>query len=556
MRKSMRLGVLALACGLVAAIPLAFGALAGADTELTTLDPARNTALPCEEIGGTQGKGLVTRAAKNIDHLANVCGFVGTDTEFQSRRDSAGNVHDYAFIGTMGGGLRIYDVTNPGRPVFAGGYLDAGWENDIQVWGNIASSGFDGVVGEPSTTSTCMRLNFGPTNDSGVDFFKVTYHPAAAASGSGPHFTLTNPTCIANPPGGAHNHTVNPQRSWLAISNCCSDWAIDVIDLRPVTVGRSGVDLADSGFPVHRYRLIDETKATAGVCEGRTTAPGPVQCIVMKRPDGSSAAGLWRPHDIHFTKDGKTAFVAAINATWIIDVSNVLNGQVRTLTIIPNRTGETDPAREIDISHQADITSDGKILVIGDEKGGGLSNTDCNTGPSGQIGAVHFWALAPIKGIAKSAGASLTSPKKLGAYINPSPALGPDPLQEAIDALNLRRELSGLPRFERGCTAHVFRLGGDGTASPGEVAPGFDGVSRLPNRRLIEAWYGAGVWYIDFSGPPRNDDGVAEDARTTWGNTLGWNVMPGADTWSFKEYKGKAVAADMVRGFDTFALSP
>jgi len=136
-------------------------------------------------VGGTQGNGLVTRSAKNIDHLANVCGFVGTDTEFQSRKDSAGNTHDYAFIGTMGGGLRIYDITNPSRPVFAGGYLDAGWENDIQIWGNIASSGFDGVVGEPSTTSTCMRLNFGPTNDSGVDFFKLTYHATAAASGSG-----------------------------------------------------------------------------------------------------------------------------------------------------------------------------------------------------------------------------------------------------------------------------------------------------------------------------------------------------------------------------------
>jgi hypothetical protein len=32
--------------------------------------------------------------------------------------------------------------------------------------------------------------------------------------------------------------------------------------------------------------------------------------------------------------------------------------------------------------------------------------------------------------------------------------------------------------------------------------------------------------------------------------------MPGADTWSFKEYKGKAVAADMVRGLDTYVLRP
>jgi hypothetical protein len=30
--------------------------------------------------------------------------------------------------------------------------------------------------------------------------------------------------------------------------------------------------------------------------------------------------------------------------------------------------------------------------------------------------------------------------------------------------------------------------------------------------------------------------------------------MPGADTWSFKEYKGKMAAGDMLRGFDTYAF--
>jgi DNA-binding beta-propeller fold protein YncE len=556
MRTSLRLGAAVVVGSLAVAIPLVFGAFAGAGSELQTLDPARNTPLPCEELGSVKGQPVVTRSAKNINHLANVCGFVGTDTEFQSRKDAAGNTHDYAFIGTMGGGLRIYDITNPGSPVFAGGYLDAGWENDIQVWGNIASSAFDGVNGEPSTTSLCLKTKYPGANDAGVDLFQLRYNPAAAASGAGPHFTLTNPTCIANPPGGAHNHTVNPQRTWIGISNCCSDWAIDVIDIRPVTVGKARVDLADTGVPVNKYRLIDETKATADKCQGRTAPPGPVTCIVMKKADGSSAAGLWRPHDIHFSKDGKTMFVAAINSTWIVDVANVLSGQVRTLAVIPNRIADPEPAHSIEISHQADITPDGKVLVVNDEKGGGLTNTDCNSMPNGQIGALHFYALAPIRGIPASAGASLTSPKKLGEYVNPSPLLGPDPLQEAIEALNGRRVLNGLPRLERGCTSHVFRISGNGTASPGEVAPGFDGVSRLPSYRLVEAWYGAGVWYIDFSGPARADDGVAEDPRTTWGNTLAWNVMPGADTWSAKEYKGKIAAADMLRGFDTFALSP
>jgi hypothetical protein len=100
-----------------------------------------------------------------------------------------------------------------------------------------------------------------------------------------------------------------------------------------------------------------------------------------------------------------------------------------------------------------------------------------------------------------------------------------------------------------------LRIGGNGTSSPGESAAGFGGVSTLPARQLVTAWYGAGVWRVDFSGPPRSDDGIAEDARTTWGNTLGWNVMPGADTWSAKEYKGHVYAGDMLRGFDVYRLA-
>jgi hypothetical protein len=86
------------------------------------------------------------------------------------------------------------------------------------------------------------------------------------------------------------------------------------------------------------------------------------------------------------------------------------------------------------------------------------------------------------------------------------------------------------------------------------VAAGFGGVSSLPSRELVSAAYGAGVWHIDFAKAPSNADGIAEDSRTTWGNTLGWNVMPGADTWSAKEYKGNVYTGDMLRGFDVYTF--
>ena len=81
---------------LLVLVVAAGGAIAGAKgIEGDPLDPVRNLALPCEAVSTP---GLVPRAAKNIAHVANVCGFVGTDIEFQSRRAADGTVHDYAFV--------------------------------------------------------------------------------------------------------------------------------------------------------------------------------------------------------------------------------------------------------------------------------------------------------------------------------------------------------------------------------------------------------------------------------------------------------------------------
>src|SRR5215210_8336586 len=111
-------------CRLLLVLALGFALLVGgaAAGPGDQTDPLRNTALPCELVS-TQGG--VPRASNHIVHVANVCGIVGTDVELQSRKDAAGQVHDYAFVGTMGAGPRIFDVTDPAHPVAAGGYQTA-----------------------------------------------------------------------------------------------------------------------------------------------------------------------------------------------------------------------------------------------------------------------------------------------------------------------------------------------------------------------------------------------------------------------------------------------
>jgi hypothetical protein len=470
---------------LLVLVVAAGGAIAGAKA-LTgdPLDPVRNVALPCEAVSTP---GLVPRAAKNIAHVANVCGFVGTDIEFQSRKAADGAVHDYAFVGTMGGGTRIFDVTDPAHPVAAGRYTDPGYQNDVQVSGDLLVLGFDSL-GVSGATSTCLRQKGSGTGGqtrAGVDIVRLVYDRESAT------FQTELVDCYLSSlsSAGAHTTTIHPSGKYLTVNTSFN--GVEVVDIRTA--------------PAKLVRVI----------------PEPV---------------VDDAHDVSFSRDGTKLYSAGLDSTRILDVTDLFNKPATLLQEIPNNpsAAQGGDGQVIQLSHQSDTSSDGKVLVITDEAGGGVTETRCNQGPSGKIGAAHFWNLG------------VTPARKLGSWLYPNPVLAPDPLAPA---------LAGIGRTERGCTIHVFRNGGNGTAGPGEVARGFDGVSRLPGRQFVTAHYGAGTWHVDFSKASSSTDGVAEDPRSTWGNTLGWNVMPGADTWASKEYKGYVYTGDMARGFDVFALT-
>jgi WD40 repeat protein len=464
---------------------LAGGVIAGAKGIVgDPLDPVRNIALPCEAVSTP---GLVPRAAKNIAHVANVCGFVGTDIEFQSRKASDGTVHDYAFVGTMGGGTRIFDVTDPAHPVAAGRYTDPGYQNDVQVSGDLLVLGFDSL--SPSgATSLCLRTKGSGTagqTRAGVDIVKLVYDRESATFGT----QLVDCYLSSLSSAGAHTTTIHPSGKYLTVNTSFN--GLEVVDIRTA--------------PATLVRTIPEPVADDA-------------------------------HDVSFSRDGNRLYSAGLDSTRILDVTDIFNKPATLLQTIPNNpsAAQGGDGQVIQLSHQSDTSSDGKVLVVTDEAGGGVTETRCNEGPSGKIGAAHFWNLA------------VSPAHKLGSWLYPNPVLTPDPLAPA---------LASIGRSERGCTIHVFRNGGNGSAGPGEIARGFDGVSRLPGRQFVTAHYGAGTWHVDFSKASSSTDGVAEDPRSTWGNTLGWNVMPGADTWSAKEYKGYVYTGDMARGFDVFALT-
>jgi hypothetical protein len=464
------------------ALTLAFGvALAGAHAVTSDpLDPVRNVALPCEAVSTP---GLVPRSAKNIAHVANVCGFVGTDIEFQSRK-AADGWHDYAFVGSMGGGTRIFDVTDPAHPVEAGRYTDPGYQNDVQVSGDVLVLGFDSL-GVSGATSACLRGKGSGTaghTKAGVDIVRLHFDRTTA------RFTTELVDCYLSSlsSAGAHTTTIHPSGRYLTVNTSFN--GIEVVDIATATL----------------VRTIPETVADDA-------------------------------HDVSFSRDGNTLYSAGLDSTRILDVTDIYNRPATVKATVPNAASAEQGAdgQVIQLSHQSDTSSDGKILVVTDEAGGGITETGCNQGASGKIGAAHFWN---VEG----------APRKLGSWLYPNPLLTLDPLAPALATIG---------RTERACTIHVFRNGGNGSAGPGEIARGFDGVSRLPGRQFVTGHYGAGTWWVDFSKPSSSSDGIREDSRSTWGNTLGWNVMPGAETWSAKEYKGYVYTGDMTRGFDVFSLT-
>jgi hypothetical protein len=449
------------------------------------LDPVRNVALPCEAVSTP---GLVPRSAKNLAHVANVCGFVGTDIEFQSRTAADGSVHDYAFVGTMGGGTRIFDITDPARPTAAGRYTDPGYQNDVHVRGDLLVLGFDSL-GVSGATSACLREK-GSASDgntrAGIDIVRLAYDPVSAT------FTTGLLDCYLSTlsSAGAHTVTIHPSGEWISVNT--SFVGLEVVDIRDGTA-RFVRHLPDA--------IVDDA------------------------------------HDVSFSRDGNTLYSAGLDSTRIVDVTNVLTGPARLLGTVPNSATPEQGAdgQVIQLSHQSDTSSDGRILVVTDEAGGGITETACNQGSSGKIGGAHFWAIDDP-----------AAPRKLGTWVYPNPALLIDPLAPV---------LAGIGRTERACTIHVFRNGGNGSAGPGPIQSGFDGVSSLPGRQLVTAHYGAGTWWLDFSAASTGADGIAEDGRSTWANTRGWIVMPGAETWSAKEYKGYIYTGDMTRGMDVFSFT-
>jgi hypothetical protein len=346
----------------------------------------------------------------------------------------------------------VVDVTDPAHPVVLGVYDSPGWQNDIQVEGGLAILAND----QPPDPNFPTCLNCGTFE--GIELVNV----------ANPTLPLRIVDLATD--GGAHNTTLIESTAY--VSNPSRD-ALDV------------VDVSDPAAPEVLVRYTVE-----GNCEG-----SPYPCRVISRGDPD-----FSPHDVTaltMPDRGHRLYVGAIAASYILDANDPF--KVRVVAKIPNG----DPAAgydHIEISHQADPSPDGRLLVISDERGGGL-DVGC---PGGGLHVYDIRAEA--------------NPRKLGVYF-----------ADTLGGGN--------------CTAHNFRF--------------------LPDRDVLAVgWYTGGTWLVDMTGPPGDGEldnsDVNPGQRTTWGRTLGFAIMPGADTWASKSpgvrRDGRLFiyTDDMTRGMDVF----
>jgi hypothetical protein len=305
-------------------------------------------------IGTTSSAEEPAFQAGDIEHVASVGGFSGSDIEFASREvtklsdgatgepvcttdatgaclvDGSGNpileteVRDFAIAGGYGTNARIIDITDPRNPVLVNTTPCSISQNDIQIQGDLLLVAADG-------NGSCRRP------DGGNQPFAGT----AVLDFSDPR----NPTYVSRLTysRGSHNHTFVPGKPVVYLSD--SDVANAGLGNIPIW------DLADPANPVMKFEF---------------------------------KFGAHSPHDITFNADGTRAYVAAVSLTYILDTTDPFAPEM--ISVIPNEG--------VSISHQADPTPDDDYLLVSDELGGGAAGISPG-------GAIHVYDIRdetrPIK---------------------------------------------------------------------------------------------------------------------------------------------------------------
>jgi hypothetical protein len=377
-----------------------------------------------------------------------------SDLAFWGRTAVAGNYE----------GFRTIDISDPKSPRVLSDFTCLGSQHDVSVWGGLLFMSVDTPLTGPQCGSTPV-----PATENGWEGIRI--------------FDIRDPAHPAFVGGvatdcGSHTHTLVPD---------------------PL---RGRVLLYVSSYPASRFGptpygttcdrlLADGSQGHSRISVVQVPIFRPAAASVISKPsfeltDFGGTPGFRGCHDIQVFMEIKRAAAACLSEGQIWDISDAANP--RTIARLHNPN--------IDIWHSAAFTWDGRIVLFGDEAGGGTSPR-CRTADPATLGAMWFYDLR-----------SLT-------------ANDATTVQPAVGSFKTTR----IQGDEANCTTHNFNL--------------------IPVRGryvAVSAYYAAGTAVIDFTDPARAYEAGFFDPH-------------GANTWSSYWYNGFIYTNDSGRGFDTMLLS-
>jgi hypothetical protein len=418
---------------------------------------------------------------------------------------------DLAFYGNLAaaggyGGFRIYDVTKPANPVLLSDFRCRQPQGDVSFYKAKERLLLFVSVDTPQTTPTC------PSSDvqveavgwEGIRIFDVT-NPRA------PFFvTAVRTDC------GSHTHTTIPdpnnQRGLIYVSS----YPVATASVGP-NCGEPNRHPAACGKPHAKISIVavpDAAPQTASVIN-----EPPLDCdTTPSAGELESLVGAVGCHDITAFTDPKVMVAAAacLSEGQLWDISDPANPR----TFDP--LGHTHIRNElIEIWHSAAFTWDAKVVLFGDEHGGGLA-PGCG-GEQDTSGNIWFYRNVPP--------GTPTAPV-LGRYMVPR------------------------PQAPESCTLHNFNV------IPVNDNEQYIGVSSL---------YEGGTTVFDFTAAKKADPATSELAAPLLGEEVGFFDAAGtdgrgqADTWSTYWYNDYIYSNDGLgtlrptnlpagRGLDVFML--
>lgn len=476
---------------------------------------------------------------------------IGVDVERFTRRQADG-VHHYLIASSMTIGFSIFDVTNPDAPVRVADYGAAvcGVEAQVQQVIDIIAHGGDFDEG-----STALGAVHGWEDDIQVTpdgRIAVLASDAAGrchdpASGGMEIVDISNPAQpsllgLVRLQGESHNTTIDRKRPWIVYnSNSDSDGnnfieAVDISSCRKLNPSRCLPSVSRLQFR-DRWTVGTQSEAPSA-CHDLEYSRNRLYGACLNTTIVFDVSKVWRHGHLtgtDLTDPGQVGDAACSREApspeamvnlrvvdcrgWTVHAwkaAKARNVRIRKLLRIRHAGVDFDedapPREDIQISHQAMPLAHGRLMIVSDERGGGLNAApgDC---PSGGL-----WFY------------DIRHPR------HPKLARTPHGRRAVfLPTANDTVETNG-----SNCTAHVFHR------VPGE------------RRMLSEAWYSSGTQAFRYRARFRRRRAIVSfrDRRAY--------VPSGASTWTSRAYANERqpdgshllrfFATDISRGFDFFTL--